>query len=84
MDFDDKDLNKLLTGDGRLWYTRTFAFSLVYRYRSCLQDGASPAECHNKTIMGFDITETIMELDNNETIVELDISKLSWISMTMI
>ncbi len=44
MDLDDYDLNILFTGDGRLWYTRTFAFSLVYRYRSCLQGGTSPAE----------------------------------------
>lgn len=44
VDLDDYDLNWLLTGDGRLWYTRTFAFSFVYRYPSCLQDGASPAE----------------------------------------
>jgi len=79
MDFDDNDLNKLLTGDGRLWYTRTFAFSLVYRYRSCLQDGASPAEWHNETIMGLDITKlswnlTITKLSWNfdiETIMEL-------------
>lgn len=44
VDLDDYDLNWLLTGDGLLWYTRTFAFSFVYRYPSCLQDGASPAE----------------------------------------
>jgi len=45
MDLDDyDDLHGFLTGDGRLWCTRTFASSLVYRYRSCLQDDASPAE----------------------------------------
>jgi len=44
IDLDDYDLNKLLTGDRRLWYTRTFAFELVYRYYPCLQGGASPAE----------------------------------------
>lgn len=44
IDLDDYDLNKLLTGDRRLWYTRTSAFELVYRYYPCLQGGASPAE----------------------------------------
>ncbi len=41
---DYDDLNRFLTGDGRSWCTRTFASSVVYRYRSCLQDDASPAE----------------------------------------
>jgi len=41
VDLDDYDLNRLLTCDGRPWYTRAFVFSLVYRYRPCLQDGAS-------------------------------------------
>jgi hypothetical protein len=68
MELDDyDDLNRFLTGDGRLRYTRTFAFSLVYRYRSCLQDDVSPAESQmtNTNLMvhvpqsRMDITMTI-------------------------
>jgi len=68
MELDDyDDLYRFLTGDGRWRYTRTSAFSLVYRYRSCLQGGASPAESQmtNASLMvhvpqsRMDITMTI-------------------------